>query len=310
MKCFNVLALILASTLAIHIPQKYAHYKPGYIRIPEWEKIASGERKLMQKEPTMNFKPREDVLTTVKCGIPGNKIDNLDNDLNVTEARPHQFPWLVGLFFGDYYFCVGTIISSKYILTAAYCADGVSHHEVVIGAHELMDPDNKIINSYNSIVHPEYESYSLSNDIAILELEKDLDFDTEPNVGAICLASSGDFTGQMSLVSGWGPSEETGKRVVVYVDDLPILSKSECSWGDLNEGIICIETEVCINPDSGGGGPLSIPGAQFEQIGIASFGTSLGCFSGHPTIFTEVSKYHSWISSVTGIKFDGANKTF
>ena len=121
---------------------------------------------------------------------------------------------------------------------------------------------------------------------------------------ALILASSGDFAGQMSLVSGWGPSEETGKRVVVYLDDLPILSKSECYWGDLNEGIICIETKMCINPDSGGGSPLSIPGAQFEQIGIASFGTSLGCYSGHPTIFTEVSKYHSWISSVTGIKFE------
>ena len=48
-----------------------------------------------------------------------------------------------------------------------------------------------------------------------------------------------------------------------------LLSKSECSWGDLNEGIICIDTKTCIYPDSGGGSPLSIPGAQFEQIGIA-----------------------------------------
>ena len=139
------------------------------MRIPEWEKIASGERKLKQKEPTMSFKPRKDILTKAKCGIPGNKIQNRDNDLNVTEARPHQFPWQVGLF---YYFCLGTIISSKYILTAVYCADSVSHHKVVIGAHELMDPDNKVVNSYNSIVHPEYESHSLSNDIANLELEK------------------------------------------------------------------------------------------------------------------------------------------
>ena len=93
MKSFIVLALILASILAIHIPQKYADYKLGYVRIPEQEKIASGERKIMQKEPTMNFKPREDVLTKAKCGIPGNKIENLDDNLNVTEARPHQFPW-------------------------------------------------------------------------------------------------------------------------------------------------------------------------------------------------------------------------
>ena len=69
MRSFFVLAVILMATSAIYIPQKYAQYKPGYMRIPEWEKIASGERKLMQKEPTMNFKPTEDVLTKAKCGF-------------------------------------------------------------------------------------------------------------------------------------------------------------------------------------------------------------------------------------------------
>ena len=88
----------MVATTAIHIPQKYAHYKPGYLRIPEWEKIASGERKLKQKEPSVSFKAREDILTKVECGILGNKIENLYNDLNETEARPHQFPWQVGLF--------------------------------------------------------------------------------------------------------------------------------------------------------------------------------------------------------------------
>merc|ERR1712008_315608 len=52
---------------------------------------------------------------------------------------------------------MGSIISSKYILTAAHCADGVSHHEVVIGAHEIRDPANKIIDAYSPTVHPEWD---------------------------------------------------------------------------------------------------------------------------------------------------------
>ena len=195
------------------------------------------------------------------------------------------------------------IISSKYVLTAAHCADGFSHYEIVIGAHELMDPANKIIDSYNSIVHPEWDSYNLANDIAILELEEEIDFDTEPNVGAICLTSSGNFTGQMSLLSGWVQSQETGKGVVGYVDDLPILSKSDCEefWGHLNEGVICLGRKIC-HIDSGA--PLSIPGSQFEQIGIASAGSTLGCDAGAPFLFTDVTKYFSWITSVTGLKFE------
>ena len=85
-------------------------------------------------------------------------------------------------------------------MTAAHCADGVYHHEVVIGAHEIRDPANKIIDAYSPTVHPEWDSYNLANDLAILELETEIDFATEPNVGANCLAEDGDHTGQMALV--------------------------------------------------------------------------------------------------------------
>ena len=43
-------------------------------------------------------------------------------------------------------------------------------------------------------------------------------------------------------------------------------------------------------------------GDQYEQIGIVSFGSTLGCESGAPAGFTEVTMYRDWISSVTGIK--------
>ena len=86
-------------------------------------------------------------------------------------------------------------------MTAAHCADGVFHHEVVIGAHEIRDPNNKIIDAYSPTVHPDWDSYNLANDLAILKLDTPIDFSTEPNVGPNCLASSGDYTDQMSLVS-------------------------------------------------------------------------------------------------------------
>merc|ERR1712241_399961 len=307
MKSFAFLAVILASASAIHIPEKYAHYKPGYMRIPEWEKIMSGEKKLNQNEPTMNFEPRSDYLPRADCGIPNAKSNN--KIVGGQEATPHQFPWQVGLFF-DGYFCGGSIISSKYILTAAHCADGVFKHTVVVGAHDIRASDNLEITAYSPTVHPEWDSYNLANDIAILELEEEIDFATEPNVGTNCLAQSGDFSGQMSLVSGWGrPSDSSSgiSEVLRYVDDRRVLTQDECEnyWGNLNEGVVCIDTT-----DGGGrcngdsGGPLSIPGFRYEQIGIVSFGSSLGCESGAPAAFTEVSMYSDWISSVTGMKLE------
>merc|ERR1711944_258677 len=95
MKCFVILAIALASASAIHIPKKYEHYKPGYMRIPGWEDIASGKRKLNQKPSTKVFIPRAD------CGIPGPMVEEHERIVGGVEATPHQFPWQVGLFLTD-----------------------------------------------------------------------------------------------------------------------------------------------------------------------------------------------------------------
>ena len=193
-------------------------------------------------------------------------------------------------------------------MTAAHCADGVFSHEVVIGAHEIRDPSNTIINAYGPTVHPEWDSFSLSNDLAILELETEIDWaEFGDNAAPNCLATSGDFSGQTALVSGWGrPSDNSGGiSDVLRKVEAPVMSQSECEsyWGNLNEGVVCIDTtggKSSCNGDSGG--PLSIPGAVFEQIGIVSFGSAAGCEIGAPAGFSEVAKYIDWISSVTGLK--------
>merc|ERR1712007_390840 len=257
MKCFVVLALALATANAGTLQDKYANAKPGYMRIPGWQKIQSGMKKLNQKEPTGIYEPRAEHTPKKACGIPNAQPDKI---VGGVEATPHEFPWQVGLFF-DGYFCGGTIISEKYILTAAHCADGVYSHEVVIGAHEIRDSSNTIINAY----------------------------------------------GPTALVSGWGLDSDSASSIspVLRKVEAPVMSQSECEsyWGNLNEGIVCINTEgghSSCNGDSGG--PLSIPGSVYEQIGIVSFGSAAGCEIGAPAGFSEVAKYIDWISSVTGLK--------
>jgi len=304
MKCFAVLALALATANAGTLQDKYANAKPGYMRIPGWQKIQSGMKKLNQKEPTGIYEPRAEHTPKKACGIPNAQPDKI---VGGVEATPHEFPWQVGLFF-DGYFCGGTIISEKYILTAAHCADGVYSHEVVIGAHEIRDSSNTIINAYGPTVHPEWDSFSLSNDLAILELETEIDWaEFGDNASPNCLASSGDFSGQTALVSGWGLDSDSASSIspVLRKVEAPVMSQSECEsyWGNLNEGIVCINTEgghSSCNGDSGG--PLSIPGSVYEQIGIVSFGSAAGCEIGAPAGFSEVAKYIDWISSVTGLK--------
>jgi len=252
----------------------------------------------------MKFTPREDKQVKEACGIPNVAHERI---VGGVEATPHEFPWQVGLFF-DGYFCGGSIISEKYILTAAHCADGVFKHEVVIGAHEIRASDNVKINAYSPTVHPEWDSFSLSNDLAILELDEEIDWASfGGNARPSCLATSGDYSGQTALVSGWGRPSDSSSSIspVLRKVEAPVMSQRECEnyWGNLNEGVVCIDTtggKSSCNGDSGG--PLSIPGAIYEQIGIVSFGSAAGCEIGAPAGFTEVTKYIDWISSVTGLK--------
>lgn len=53
------------------------------------------------------------------------------------------------------------------------------------------------------IVHPQYRSNNLFNDIAILKLDADVKY--KPHIDTACLPrDDDDFTGQMCVVTGWG----------------------------------------------------------------------------------------------------------
>lgn len=52
--------------------------------------------------------------------------------------------------------------------------------------------------------------------------------------------------------------------------------------------------------DSGGPMTTLVKGVR-KQIGIVSFGTSTGCSSGYPSVFTRVTSYLDWIQTYTDV---------
>lgn len=50
------------------------------------------------------------------------------------------------------------------------------------------------------------------------------------------------------------------------------------------------------------GGALIVNESEtFTQIGIASFGSKLGCTAGEPSVFTRTSSYLLWIEEISGV---------
>jgi len=246
------------------------------------------------------------------CGIEG--PPSKDRIVGGFEAQENEWPWQVALFIDNAWFCGGSIISENYVMTAAHCADGASYFDIMAGAHNVRassEPHRVEITSYNGWTHPGWDSNTLSNDIALIELPSPLSFNDY--IKPSCMPMAGDTADPNELVTctGWGkPSDSAGgiSPVLRMVEDRPIITNSECNaiYGIVGDGVVCIDTtggKGTCNGDSGG--PLNMKhsmkgaGDKWKQVGVVSFGASAGCEVGYPAGFTRTEYYLDWVCSET-----------
>jgi len=56
----------------------------------------------------------------IACGLT-NKYNRI---VGGVETLVNQYPWMVLLMYNDHFYCGGSIINSRYVLTAAHCTYG------------------------------------------------------------------------------------------------------------------------------------------------------------------------------------------
>ena len=168
-------------------------------------------------------------------------------------ASVGQYPWLVLL--GDHhYYCGGTIIGSRYVVTTAQCVDKRVPRIVRAGEHNQAttkdcDQDNVVcseevqdIEVEEVIVHPSYshdkpEKYN----IALIKLAEDIE--ENDFVSPICLNFEGDVDMRTQLdVAGWGSQIQQTRRRPTFLrySSVNITSSDNCPGMSSRLDNLCI----------------------------------------------------------------------
>uniref|UniRef100_A0A336LZ85 CSON008724 protein n=1 Tax=Culicoides sonorensis TaxID=179676 RepID=A0A336LZ85_CULSO len=233
------------------------------------------------------------------------------------EATPGQFPFQAALFIeaaGGTFFCGGSILNNDYILTAAHCVDEAISVEVILGAQNIREnePSQKIyqVPKANIKFHEQWSSSNIRNDIAVLKVGTPIAYNDRirPTVLPRRKDRDNSFAQEACITSGWGKDRDsaTGISPVLRWVETEIITNSACASyfpGIIQSSNICASGrggKSSCNGDSGG--PLTVEDqGQTKQVGIVSFGISLGCSVGFPHAYTRITEYLGWLEANTNI---------
>jgi len=267
----------------------------------------------------------EDHCATGDCGQPVVAPHTDGRIVNGEEATPHSFPWMVSLKGAtDLHYCGASLISPRWVLTAAHCAKIVfigtfAGDVAVVGLHDRQNDKEEGVQTITieaKFTIPSYDNPDRANDIALLKLKEPAVMG--PTVMPPCLPELGDFgdassfhPGMNCFLSGWGkhgpteniPSDIYSQPWILRRAKLPLVDDATCSQVYLEGAGFNIQStmqcaggagETSCNGDSGGPLVCEVDG-RWYQVGIVSFGPS-PCDAAIPAVYTRVAAYVDWIT--------------
>ncbi|XP_053687782.1 transmembrane protease serine 9-like isoform X2 [Sabethes cyaneus] len=240
-------------------------------------------KKKVEKPPE-----EEDVEDdVVACGE--RKINKQHLIVNGVRSYSGEWPWHVAVYEVDgrqkRYICGGTLISDQFVMTAAHCIldDTLKQRSGVIvvqlGQNDLFESSANMREVRVSKItsHQQFDPQTKSNDIALLELSSNVQFNDY--IQPACLpkkqkGSGSIVPGALGTIVGWGYQQPWSFMIsnILQVTKLPIVNQSLCVIGGNlaaeMDGIICVGSDKGSNActgDSGGG-------MFFERNGIWTVG--------------------------------------
>lgn len=225
---------------------------------------------------------------------------------------PHQVTLTWGI--GGGLMCGGALVTADKVVTAAHCCDGggpASEMGVEVGNWHLhsKDPEQKSIGVKMLHMHEDYDSWTVANDICVLDLAEEADLNSEV-ISTIELPSDMEEyeAGTDCLCTGWGATTHNGNTSeLLQKVTVPVVSDVDCreAYGkNIFDDEKILDSMICAGfMEEGGkdscqgdsGGPLMC-GENLQLTGIVSWGH--GCAEpGYPGVYTQTSYYIPWLAA-------------
>nr|XP_034172857.1 transmembrane protease serine 9-like [Osmia lignaria] len=263
-------------------------------------------------------------LADVPCG-QGRFATRTARLVGGQNAIPHEFPWMVSISRKGGHFCGGTILNSRFVLTAAHCLCSArsmvpaGQLRVSLGEYNLKEPEvpaSKEERVARIILHPDHKCGKYVDDIALLELARPISWSESVKPACLPVATGkpgySAFGGEFAKAAGWGWFGEDRSKYkradVLQKVDVRVIENNVCRewYASQGKSTRVGEKQMCAGHEEGGrdacwadsGGPLMIEGLSGNKmmvVGIVSSG--VGCGRPRlPGLYTRVSEYIPWIS--------------